>query len=150
MRELSKIMPAQVPQSGMPARARSQDRFQQLVPHQQLADGGGLAAGQDQPFHRSQVLGSAHLDGFGSKLGERLDMLEKGALESQDAYPGGGSGQAYQPRLCTSSRSGIEAMFRPDIASPRSREISTSRAASRKWVVASTMALARRAGLPEA
>src|SRR6266540_3571340 len=113
----------------------------------ELADHGGLAAGEHQPVDPVEVGEAADLDGVGADRGQRPQVLADVALVGQDTDDRGDGHHAYQPRSASRSPSGTAAM--PTIGSPSPRDTLATISGFWKKVVASTIALARLAGSPD-
>ena len=163
------IIPAHVPKIGAPDAREVEDRLAQTPALDELAHGGALAAGQDQPADSIQVGRLAHANALDADGVEGVEMLTEGPLQGQDTDLHGqvnatscrdgrcdanlarqavrGSARCrYQPRTARRSCSGISSRAMPRIGAPRPFETSAIFFASSKNVVAWTMALAIRAG----
>src|SRR5690606_2332377 len=101
--------------------------------------------GQDEGIDAFEVLRSTDLHGVDAAGREGPDVTRERALERQDAD----RGDRYQPRSSNrvpSVAAPVGSMPMPVIGVPTPRDPFARMSASRKWVVASTMALARGAG----
>ena len=107
-------------------RRKGLQRLHQVKIHRQFADGGRLAAGNDQSVQPVQVSGQAHLAHFGAQALQHHLVFVKRALQREYANPHA----FYQPRPASSSFSGMLVTLRPTIASPRLRLTSASTAGS--------------------
>src|SRR6266508_3668601 len=123
------------------------ERLEQPVAGGELADHGGLAAGEHQPVDPVEVGEAADLDDVGADRGQRPQVLADVALVGQDTDDRGDGHHAYQPRSASRSPSGMAAM--PTIGSPSPRDTLATISGSSWKVVASTIALARLAGSPD-
>src|SRR6202012_904796 len=118
----------------------------------------GLAAGDDERIQPVKVGGNPHLARDGAEALQDLGVGLEVALESQDADQRRGVrrgvgrglrrgvGHGYQPRPARSCSDSSLEVSRLTMGWPRPVEAAATRAGSRKWVVASTIARARRSG----
>src|SRR4051794_35532564 len=104
-----------------------------------------LAARHDEPVEPVEVGRGADLADLRTELAQNLRVRGEAALQREDADERR-VGVAHQPRPASSCVSSSLRASRLCIAVPRPSDAFATRAASRKWVVASTIAAARGAG----
>src|SRR5262245_50657082 len=108
---------------------------------------GRLASGDDEAVDVGQLLGLAHLDRLHPAPGESRPVQGEIPLEGEDADAQAAARRGcHHPRVCNSSLAASLEVSIPGMASPSSSLTRASTSASLKWVVACTMAFARRAG----
>ena len=110
----------------------------------QHGQGGGLAAGQDQPGQPGQVGGPLDQPARRAHLGQRRHVLTHVALQVQHTDRGRRRGSRYHPRSARRSVTAESSI--PRMASPSPRETLATWSASLKCAVASTTAEAIRDG----
>ena len=136
------------PPYGHPGRRAVAQLRDDPVVLRELADRRALAAGDDERVDVVELLRPPHVDTVGADLAQPIEVLAEIALEAEDA-DASGLGRCYQPRTARRSPAGMVSSVMPRIGSPRPRETSAMSFASLKWVVASTIAFAKRAGSPD-
>src|SRR6202042_2599365 len=125
----------------------------ELLAFDALRDHCRLSPGQDQRVETLEVCRRAYLARLRTDPLEQLDVGLETALDRDHSHQrrdrrprGAGCGFAHQPRGESSSSSWSFQVSRLAIAGPRPVEAAATRAGSAKWVVASTIARARRSG----
>src|SRR5919106_870846 len=135
--------PRAAPQDRQTVGVVGADRLVQAVPLHAHGDRGRLAAGNHQAVEAIEPGGGTDLGGVGTERCQHPAMGLEVALDRQDAD----AELAQEPRPCSRPPSAASASISsPGIASPSSIEACATRSGSLKWVVASTIARARRAG----
>ena len=152
-------MPAQVPKTGNPPLSRSASGSKRPRGLEQHRDRGRLAAGDDQRVEGVELIRRADLDGLGAQLSEDAGVRGERALQRQhaDGEPvvllvGGHLAASLRaPPVRSPAPVGeldVErGDSRPGMARPSPRLTLARMSGSRKWVVASTMALATSGGV---
>ena len=153
----SRIIPAQVPSAGMPAASRSAERVEQLRwrpgSFDMVVDSppGMHEARRPRPAQRGCGPRRASAPSASRALRRaRANAPCRARTPTCRPAPGGctvasAARRAHQPR--SASLISSVPISRPGIAAPRPRLTLARMSASRKWVVASTMALARGGGV---
>jgi hypothetical protein len=136
----SRMAPAQVPRSAPPLAWKRPQLVQPGRALHQLEERRALAAGQDERAQPVQVGQPAHLAHVRAQPAEDTRVGGEVALKGEDAD------RFHQPRSCKRSPAGMAATSSPRMGSPRPREASATVRGSAWWVVALTIARARRRG----
>src|SRR6476619_687744 len=123
------------------------DRLVEAVQLGEAHDRRRLASREHEAVEALELLGKPHLDDVRAESAQGCGVLAEGALQREDADAHRPAhAVSYQPRTSSRSSSASELDEIPTIGSPRPAETSASTLASSKWVVASTIAFARRSG----
>ena len=94
-------------------------RLLEAVDPDQAHDRGRFPAGDDEPVEVLELLRLAHLDRLGAEAPQHGRVLAEVALDGRIPI----LGTSYQPRVSSSSSGRSDAAERPDIASPRPRDL---------------------------
>ncbi len=131
---------------GAPALGVGADRGLEPVALDRLRDRRALAAGDHEPVEVGQLGRALRTStGAGAERAQHPRVGREVALRREDADPEAGLAGHYQPRCWSSAPSAASwAMSSPRIGSPSPAEAAATRSGSSKWVVASTIARARR------